>query len=277
MQSVTVERPNISGQTRRGPLMAIGGAEDKFGDRVILRRFVQLAGGEGADIAILPTASAADDAGQRYKAIFLELGAALAEVVYIGSREDANDDELVRQLEAATGVFMTGGNQLRVASILGGTQVAATLQRRNRAGLPVAGTSAGASVMSAVMVAGGKSGPTPRAHIAQMAAGLGLIDSVIIDQHFRERDRVGRLVTMVSYNPALLGLGIDEDTAALIHQDGVMEVIGRGAVLVLDGTHMTSNIATARGRRPVTASDIVMHFIADGDRFDLAARRLVRD
>lgn len=259
----------------RGPLLAIGGAEDKFRDRMILRRFVELSGGDAARIVIIPTASTADDAGQRYKAIFLELGASAADVLYVGGREDGNSDELVGYVERCTGVFMTGGNQIRVASILGGTRVARALARRNREGVPVAGTSAGASVMSAVMVAGGKSGPTPRAHTVQMAPGLGLIDSVIIDQHFSERDRVGRLVTMVSYNPSLLGLGVDEDTAVLIMPDDTLEVLGRGSVLVVDGSHMTSDVFASHGRRPLTIANVVVHFIPDGGRFDLARRAVL--
>lgn len=259
----------------RGPLLAIGGAEDKFRDRVILRRFVELAGGDGARVAIVPTASSIDDAGQRYKAIFLELGATAAEVLYVGDRADANSPELVGIIEGSTGIFMTGGNQIRVASILGGTGVADALRRRNREGIPVAGTSAGASVMCAVMVAGGKSGTTPRPHIAQMAPGLGLIDSVILDQHFRERDRVGRLVTMVSYNPSLLGIGVDEDTAALIMPDDTLEVIGKGSALIVDGAQMTSDIFAAQGRRPLTIANVIVHFVADGGHFDLAARKVL--
>lgn len=263
------------GEVTRGPLLAIGGAEDKFGDRKILRRFIDLAGGDVARIAIVPTASAIDDAGERYKAIFLELGAATAEVLFVGDREDANSDELVGLVEQATGIFMTGGNQIRVASILGGTRVGEALVRRNRAGIPVAGTSAGASVMSAVMVAGGRSGSTPRPHTAQMSPGLGFIDSVIIDQHFRERDRVGRLVTMVSYNPGLLGIGVDEDTAALIWPQGRMEVVGRGSVLVVDGSRMKSDIFAGKGRHPLTIANVVVHFVAEGGCFDLGERKVL--
>jgi cyanophycinase len=259
----------------RGPLLAIGGAEDKFRDRVILRRFAELAGGDNARIAIVPTASAVDDAGQRYKAIFLELGATSAEVVYVGDRCDANRDELVEIVEQCTGIFMTGGNQIRVAAILGGTRVAEMVLQRNRDGVPVGGTSAGASVMSSVMVAGGRGGTTPRPHIAQMSPGLGLIDSVIIDQHFRERDRLGRLVTMVSYNPRLLGLGIDEDTAALITENNLLEVVGKGSVLIVDGSNMTSDIFASRGRRPLTMSNIVVHFVGDGSSFDMTERRVI--
>jgi cyanophycinase len=260
----------------RGPLMPIGGAEDKFGNRTILRRFTELAGGSSARIAIIPTASAVDDAGQRYKAIFLELGAVSADVVFVGDRDDANSDPLVELIETSTGIFITGGNQVRVASILGGTRVARMIRRQSRAGVPIAGTSAGASVMCSVMVAGGKSGTTPRPNGASMAAGLGLIDNVIIDQHFRERDRVGRLVTMVSYNPGLLGLGIDEDTAALIMPDGTLEVLGRGSVLIVDGTHMRSDIYASQGKHPLTIANVVIHFVAEGARFDVAERKILR-
>lgn len=259
----------------RGPLLAIGGAEDKFGDRKILRRFLGLAGGDSARIAIVPTASAIDDAGQRYKAIFLELGAASAEVLFVGDRDDADSSELVSLVEQSTGIFMTGGNQIRVASILGGTRLASALLKRNHEGVPVAGTSAGASVMSTVMVAGGRSGTTPRPHTAQMSPGLGLIDSVIIDQHFRERDRVGRLVTMVSHNPGLIGLGIDEDTAALIDAVGRMEVVGRGSVLVVDGSRMKSDIYASKGRHPLTIANVLVHFIAEGGSYDLSERRML--
>lgn len=262
-------------ESSRGPLLAIGGAEDKFRDRAILRRFTELAGGEDARIAIIPTASVIDDAGQRYKAIFLELGATSAEVLFVGERDDANTEELVGLVEHSTGIFITGGNQIRVASILGGTGVGNMLIRKHREGVPVAGTSAGASVMSAVMVAGGRSGSTPRPHTAQMSPGLGLINSVIIDQHFRERDRVGRLVTMVSHNPGLLGLGIDEDTAALIWPDDTLDVIGRGSVMVVDGSDMRSDVYAARGKRPLTASHVIMHFIANGGRFDLNQRTVL--
>lgn len=265
----------VVGDTTRGSLLAIGGAEDKFGNRTILRRFTELAGGDAARIAIIPTASAIDDAGQRYKGIFLELGAESADVVFVGGRDDANRSDLVSIVEQSTGVFMTGGNQIRVASILGGTHLARSLVRRHREGMPVAGTSAGASVMSAVMVAGGKSGSTPTPHGAAMSPGLGLIDEVIIDQHFRERDRIGRLVTMVSLNPGLLGIGIDEDTAALMSPDGTLEVVGRGSVLVVDGADLKSDIHRARGKHPLTVANVTMHFVAEGSIFDLRSRRVI--
>lgn len=263
--------------TRRifGPLLAIGGAEDKTRDRIILRRFVELSGGSDANIAVIPTASRIRDAGEQYRGIFGDLGVSNVNVLDIRDRADANDDEIVEQLRCATGVFMTGGNQVRLARILGRTQAGDMINQRNHEGVPVAGTSAGASVMSSVMVAGGQSGPTPRQKMAKLSRGLGLIDSVIIDQHFTERNRVSRLVAMVSYNPGLLGIGIDEDTAALFSPDGVIEVIGRGSVLIVDGSRMQSDIEQVNGTTPPTISNALIHFVAEGGRYNLDERNVV--
>lgn len=263
--------------TRRvsGPLLAIGGAEDKSRDRIILRRFVELSGGESARIAVIPTASRIRDAGEQYRSIFGDLGVEHVDVLDVRDRADANDDQVVQALKASTGIFMTGGNQVRLARILTRTRSAEAIAERNRSGVPVAGTSAGASVMSTVMVAGGQSGPTPRQKMAKLSRGLGLIDSVIIDQHFTERNRVSRLVAMVSYNPGLLGIGIDEDTAALISPDGVIEVIGRGSVLIVDGSRMESDIEHVNGSTPPTISNAVIHFVAEGGRYNLDERNVV--
>ena len=260
---------------QRGPLLAIGGAEDKLRERLILRRFVELSGGERARIAIIPTASGIVEAGERYVHIFHEFGAGRAEIVNVRDQQDANDNRLANIVERSSGVFMTGGNQVRMSSILGGTRVASVIQCANASGVPVAGTSAGASAMSAIMVAGGKRGRTPRANMVQMAPGLGLINSLIIDQHFRERDRVARLLTMVSYNPGLIGIGIDEDTAALIWPDDTMEVIGKGSVMIVDGSQLTSDIFAKRGNSPLTITNAFVHFVASGGIFDLGKRKPV--
>ncbi len=258
-----------------GPLLAIGGAEDKTRDRIILRRFVELSGGSDANIAVIPTASRIQDAGEQYRGIFGDLGVDKVNVLDIRDRADANEDGIVSKLENATGVFMTGGNQVRLARILGRTRTGELINQRNQHGVPVAGTSAGASVMSTVMVAGGQSGPTPRQRMAKLSRGLGLIDSVIIDQHFTERNRVSRLVAMVSYNPGLLGVGIDEDTAALFSPEGVIEVIGRGSVLIVDGSRMESDIESVNGATPPTISNALIHFVAEGGRYSLDERNVV--
>ena len=259
-----------------GALLAIGGAEDRFRDRVVLRRFIQLAGGTCARIAIVPTASSLPDAGEHYTTIFRELGAAAADLAVVRNRDDAERDDWVRLIEQSTGIFLTGGNQLRVASILGGTRLVEAIRARQRAGALVAGTSAGASVLSTVMVAAGRGGSTPQQQMVQMSPGLGLIDQVIIDQHFRERDRVGRLVTMVSYNPGLIGIGIDEDTAALFSPDGSVEAIGRGSILVVDGARMRSNVYATHSSQALSIADIVIHFLSHGGCYDLRERSVTR-
>jgi cyanophycinase len=256
-----------------GPILAIGGAEDKVHDQVILRRFVALAGGPAARIAIVPTASSIEGAGQRYKAIFLGLGAASAEVAYVADRAAALDAATAAPLADATGIFITGGNQMRLATILGGSPVEAAIHARHAAGAVIAGTSAGASILSRHMVAFGATGTGPRGQMAQLSPGFGLVDGVIIDQHFRQRDRIGRLLTLVALNPGQLGLGLDEDTAALIAADGTLEVLGRGTAMILDGQQMISDIAQQTPGRPLNVTGVTLHAVADGARYDLTTRR----
>lgn len=254
--------------------MAIGGAEDKLDDKVILSAFVQLAGGRDAKIVIVPTASSIETAGERYKAIFLGLGANAAEVVYIGDRQDANGDAPLELLQDATGIFLTGGNQMRLSTILGGTRAAELIRRRNAEGAIVAGTSAGASILSSYMVAFGASGETPKQRMAQIVAGFSLAPELIIDQHFRQRDRIGRLLSLVAANPGLLGVGIDEDTAVLISNQ-VLEVIGRHSVTLVDGSDIFSDVHQVKGYGGVTISGAKLHILTAGRRFDLATRRLL--
>lgn len=258
-----------------GVLMPIGGAEDKLDDKIILSEFVRLAGGANARIAIVPTASSIETAGLRYKAIFLGMGVETAEVVYIGSREDANDDEILDLVSSASGVFLTGGNQMRLSAIIGGTRLEQLVRERHEAGAVVAGTSAGASILSAHMVAMGASGPTPKLRMAQMFAGFGLINNVIIDQHFRQRDRIGRLLALVAGNPGLLGIGIDEDTSVVIDNEGILRVVGRHSVTIVDGSHMKSDIFEVKRYGDITVSDARLHVLGSGKRFDMNTRKML--
>jgi cyanophycinase len=255
--------------------MAIGGAEDKMDDKVILSTFVQLAGGASARVAIMPTASSIESAGERYKALFLGLGVRSADVVFIAEREDANDDATLDALHDATGIFLTGGNQMRLSTIVGGTKAASLVRDRNDAGAIVGGTSAGASILSSHMVAFGASGEMPKQRMAQMVAGFGLVPELIIDQHFRQRDRIGRLLMFVASNPGLLGVGVDEDTAALISSNQVLEVIGRNSVTIVDGTNMYSDIFQVKAHGGITISGAQLHILTAGRRFDLKSRRLL--
>jgi cyanophycinase len=257
--------------------MPIGGAEDKLNDKIILSAFTQLAGGRNARIAIVPTASSIESAGLRYKAIFLGMGVDTAEVVYLASREDANSAEVLENVESATGIFLTGGNQVRLSAMIGGTRLEELIRARNGEGAVVAGTSAGASILSAHMVAMGASGSTPKLRMAQMVAGFGLVENIIIDQHFRQRDRIGRLLALVAANPRLLGVGLDEDTAAMIDDNGVIEVIGRHGITIVDGSEMYSDIFRVKAYGEITVSNARLHVLTPGHRFDTRTRKLILD
>jgi cyanophycinase len=259
--------------------MIIGGAEDKLHKRSILRQFVAASGGDDARIAVIPTASSigAEVSGV-YDALFRSLGAAEVVSVSPESREEAGDPRLVERLERSTGVFMTGGNQLKLSAIVSGTPVGDAIVAAHRRGAVVAGTSAGASIQSSHMVAFGGPGSTPKQRMTQVAAGLGLLDGTVIDQHFDQRNRYGRLLMIVSHSPQLLGLGVDEDTAAVVSdEDGtrVMRVVGKGSVTVLDPARMTTNAYEAKRSSPLLTSGVVLHVLPEGSVFDLDARALV--
>ena len=259
-----------------GTVMVIGGAEDKIRDRVILNRFTSLAGGVDGIVVVISTASSLGfEAGERYREIFTGLGIGTVRPLHAMSRSQANDPAYVRQLDDATGMFLTGGNQLRLSSTIGGTLLAEAVMERFRDGAVVAGTSAGASAMSSHMIAFGASGGTPKHRMAALAAGLGVLPSVIVDQHFQQRNRYGRLLSVIAQNPSLLGLGVDEDTAGVVGPDGVMEVIGRGSVTIIDGAGAETDAWEVKGHRPVMISGVALHVLPSGYRFDLRHRHRV--
>lgn len=257
----------------RGWIVPIGGAEDKETRRRILKRFVQLCGGRDAEIAIIPTASRLPDTGRRYEELFGRLEAGRAKSIDFATREDGQRDDYLRQLETATGVFFTGGNQLRISTIIGGTPAAQLIRAQNAKGVHVAGTSAGASILSEHMIAFGKEGSSPRAGSVRLAPGLGLTNRFIIDQHFRQRDRLGRLVAALAYNPFAIGIGLDEDTAAFIGPDNVLEVEGSGAVTVVDaGALSFSSMADAGQSQPVCLLGLTVHILVAGATYNLHTR-----
>lgn len=257
----------------RGYIVPIGGAEDKISDRSILRSFVSIAGGEGARIAVIPTASEDDGTGARYRRVFKDLEAESVHVLDFQVRADSEREDWLEALDQCTGVFFTGGNQLRLSTILGGTPVAQRIRRLNAKGVPVGGTSAGAAFMSEHMIAYGREGATPIAGQVTLAPGLGLTNRVIVDQHFRQRDRLGRLMTALAYNPFAVGLGLDEDTAAFIGPDNLIEVVGSGAVTFVDVSDLEySDMANAREGQPVQLIGVRLHVLARGGRFDLEKR-----
>jgi len=265
--------------------MIIGGAEDKLRARTILARFVEASGGPQARIAVIPTASSlGPEIVEVYDALFRKEGAAEVVTVRPESREEAHDEALVAELGRCTGIFMTGGNQLKLSSMVAGTPVGDAIVAAHERGAVVAGTSAGASIQSSHMVAFGAGGTTPKQRMTQVAAGLGLVGSSVIDQHFEQRSRYGRLLMIVAQSPQLLGIGVDEDTAAVVEHEAdpatgeerdVLRVLGRGAVTIMDGTRVTTNAYEAKRSAPLLASGIVLHVLPAGAEFDLGTRTLV--
>ena len=261
--------PSPSTDAQRGPIVPIGGAEAKTGTRDVLAHVLGLAGGTQARIVVIPTASELSDTGDRYARLFTDLGAAHVDVLSITERSHARVEGAVEAVERATGIFMTGGNQLRLTTILGGTPLAQAIRRRNAAGAVVAGTSAGAAVLPEHMIATGRTGPTPTYESVTLAPGMGLTNRLVIDQHFRQRDRLGRLMTAVSYNPFATGVGIDEDTALVLRHDNTFEVVGSGTVTVVDPSELTySSMDSARSGEPVSLLGLRVHVLAAGCTYD---------
>jgi cyanophycinase len=254
----------------------IGGAEEKLGRKPVLRRFAELAGGEEARVVVCATASAlGDEITKLYDTVFRRLGVVDVVSVRPETREEADRPEAAAAVESATAVFMTGGNQLKLSSVITGTAFGDAIVQAYRRGAIVGGTSAGASVVSEHMVAFGASGSTPKNRISQLARGLGLLPGVVVDQHFDQRNRYGRLLSLVAQNPSLLGLGIDEDTAAVISGGRFLEVVGRGSVFVVDGRTALTNAALATRTSPLLVSGAVVHALPAGSRFDLVSARLI--
>lgn len=264
---------NGSNSSNRGYIIPIGGAEEKLHNPEILDRFINLCGGKESRIGIIPTASELENTGRNYEKLFRKIGVKHAKVLPFITREDCQSGSDVQYIEKCDGVFMTGGNQLRLSTTLGGTAVAQLIRRRNADGMHVAGTSAGAAFMPEHMIAGGMEGSTPRPDMVTMAPGLGLTNAFIIDQHFRERDRLGRLLTALAYNPFAVGIGLDEDTAAFIRPGDELEVVGSGGITIIDPTHLTySSMDIARRGDPVSLIGVVLHVLIAGGRFDIATR-----
>jgi cyanophycinase len=263
---------------QRGWIVPIGGAENKENDRHILERFVRVSGGEAADIVVIPTASRLHETGPRYQKLFREIGAARVDVMDFDTRRDCHEPNRLERLEQATGVFFTGGNQLRLSTLLGGTPVAKLVRLRNAQGVTVGGTSAGASILSEHMIAFGDEGSSVISGSVRLAPGLGLTNRFIIDQHFRQRDRLGRLLTALAYNPFAIGIGLDEDTGAFIGPDETVEVEGSGGVTIVDGAGVTySSMAEAEEGQPVCMLGLRLHVLVAGATFNLHTREANAD
>ncbi len=270
---ITVASGRTRDGLRRGFIIPIGGAEQKLRDRNILTRFVQMCGGQDARIAVIPTASELPETGAIYEQVFKEIGVAHVRNFPFMTRRDCDSTDWLDELRTSTGVFMTGGNQLRLSTTIGGTKVGSLLRELSMRGAHIAGTSAGAGFLSEHMIAFGSEGSSPRANMVTLAPGLGLTNAVIVDHHFRERDRSGRLMTAVAYNPFAIGLGLDEDTAAFISPSDVLEVDGSGSVTLVDPSEVEyTSMDSAHQNDPVCLVGLRLHILTKGWRYDLHSR-----
>lgn len=267
-------QPPSGGQVDR-TLLVIGGAEDKRRRVVVLKRFVRLSGGRDARIVVIPTASSlAEEAFEVYQSVFARQHVTDVALVNPQSRAAASDPDLTAAIDQATGVFLTGGNQLKLGQLIVGTPVHEAITRAYHRGAVVGGTSAGASVLSQFMISMGEEGVSPRQRVSQLSAGLGLLPGVILDQHFSQRTRYARLLSLIAASPSLLGIGIDEDTAAEVVNERLMTVVGSGAVYVVDARAAVSDAHEARRDAPLMVSGAVVHSLPYGSTFDLQAAQL---
>ncbi|MBW4444021.1 MAG: cyanophycinase [Plectolyngbya sp. WJT66-NPBG17] len=265
-------------QSLNTAIMVIGGAEDKLHGREILRDFFWRSGGSDARIAIIPSASREPVViGNRYETIFTEMGAQEIKVLNIDDRAQGDLPELQEYVSECTAVFLTGGDQLRLCGLLSDTPVMDIVRSRAQAGqITLAGTSAGAAVMGYHMIAGGGSGESPNHSLVDMTLGLGIIPEVLVDQHFHNRNRMARLMSAIVAHPTLLGIGIDEDTCALFEGDGILQVLGKGAVTIIDPGEMTyTNQAEIEQTTPLCMGNLRLHVLSAGCRFDLRQRSMV--
>ncbi|MDP9357203.1 MAG: cyanophycinase [Chloroflexota bacterium] len=275
--------PVASAPSRRvcqGPVLPIGGAENKTPGGEILERFVDLAGGKQARIAILPTASEdPEEMGQQYVEVFRKLGVGAADWLRVEHRSDANTEPALELLQNATGIFISGGDQARLVRLTAGTEVMECIRLRNAEGVIVAGTSAGASIVAAHLMAGGtglagnSNDAAARKGMVELVAGYGLLQDMIVDQHFSQRGRMGRLLSIFAANPGLLGVGLDEDTAVLIDREGIMEVLGSSMVTIIDGRNAVSDYYEREVGEVLTVANSHLFVLGPGRRFDLNIRQ----
>jgi len=268
---------NQMADVSEGNLLIIGGKEDKKGNCTILKKVVELSGQDKSKIVIITTATEyPKEVGKEYVDIFNSLGASRVEAVNIETREDANHPRYKKIIEESSCIFFTGGDQLRITSVLGGTMVDGLLHKFYESGRLIVGTSAGASVMSDTMIVTGEDQEAPKRCTIKMAPGLGLLNKAVIDQHFAQRGRIGRLLCAVAQNPYILGIGIDEDTAIIVNSQGKFKVIGNHSVTIVDGRSLShTNVSELKPDENLALTDITLHILTKHYGYDMITRRPV--
>ncbi len=259
-------------------LVIIGGAEDKEGDCQILREFVRRAGGTKARIVIMTAATELPrEVGENYIRVFERLGAENVRIIDTETRSDASSSTALEAVNEATGIFFTGGDQARITSVLKDTDIDKAIHNRYSEGIVVGGTSAGAAVMPDVMIVEGDSETNPRINTVEMSPGMGFLPGVVIDQHFSQRGRLGRLIAALAQQPAVLGFGIDENTAIIV-TNNQFEVVGEGCITVVDDSSvMHSNVDEILKDEPLAICGARLHILPNGYKFDLKTRKPMLD
>lgn len=257
----------------KGKLVIIGGSEDKKGDCIILKEFVRLAGGAKARIVIMTVATdKPQEYADEYKKVFKKLGVDDARMVDVSRRKDVHDPKSLEIIEQASGIFFTGGDQLHITSLMGGTEMQELIRRRYNEGAVLAGTSAGAAMMSNSMIIRGESNCTPRLGGMDIGPGMDFLPDTMIDTHFSQRGRIGRLLTAIAHYPQDIGFGIDENTALVVN-DGKLEVFGENTVTVIDAGGITyTNLPDLERDQALTIHGVQIHVLSMGHKFDLEKR-----
>jgi cyanophycinase len=261
---------------KSAPLLLVGGAEDRESECVILREFMKLCGGPRAHVSVVTVATEhPQEVGGEYEKVFQQIGCKSVDIIHLQTRQEASLAKNLQRLEKSTGLFFTGGNQTRIAGMVGGTEFDWLLRRKHRNGMPIGGTSAGAVAMSSTMILGGRSGESPLYQGTEMCPGMEFIPGVIIESHFSQRGRHGRLLSAVAQYPHDLGLGIDEDTAMLV-KGNAFQVIGSGSVTIIDvSTVNYTNLTEAKEGERLAFCGIQLHVLPAGHYFSLSKRRRI--
>jgi cyanophycinase len=263
----------------RYPTMVIGGAEDKVNECDILTAFFESAGGKLSTIGILPCASQEPSiVGDRYYQIFRRMGATQVHILDIRNRNECDTERWLGLLASCTGVFITGGDQLRLCDLIGGSKFMASIEQRIHLGnLVLAGTSAGAAIMGEKMISGGSSGESPNHLLVDLTDGLGIFPELLVDQHFHNRNRMARLMSAIAAHPDKLGIGIDEDTCAAFRGDGTFEVLGNGTISIIDPGKLTyTNYLKVADTTPISLHNLTVHVLSRGDRYNYKQRTILR-
>ncbi|MEL6453801.1 MAG: cyanophycinase, partial [Cyanobacteria bacterium J06623_5] len=261
------------------PVIIIGGAEDKVNGCSILKAFFQSAGGVNARIGIIPSASREPAiVGDRYYQIFTAMGAKQVQVLDIRYRNECDEARWLNVLNDCSGIFITGGDQLRLRDLIGGTHLVETIKAKVSSGqVVIAGTSAGAAIMGEKMIAGGSSGESPNQGLVDLTGGLGFVPELLVDQHFHNRNRMARLLSAIAANPDRLGVGIDEDTCIAMAGDGTFQVLGKGTITIVDPGDLThTNYPEAIPTAPLSLHNLKLHVLNQGDRYDYKNRAVLQ-